>query len=157
MKATESRSAQRSGEGAAKADASTRLASGPPRGMDSARRASPSCALLLLAACAVGPDYVRPTSAEAPPGFKEVEGWKPAQPKDDTIRGAWWEMFEDPELSALEQRIDASNQTLAAAEAQFREARALVGVARAAYFPNSAGSRSRPRRRKPGCKVRPGR
>ncbi|HKE10007.1 MAG TPA: efflux transporter outer membrane subunit [Myxococcota bacterium] len=143
MKATESRSAPRSGEWAATAVASTRVDSGAPRGMDcarcvpQARRASPTCALLLLAACAVGPDYVRPTSAEAPPGFKEVEGWKPAQPKDDTIRGAWWEMFEDPELSALEQRIDASNQTLAAAEAQFREARALVGVARAAYFPKA--------------------
>jgi NodT family efflux transporter outer membrane factor (OMF) lipoprotein len=85
----------------------------------------------------VGPDYVRPTTVEASPVYKEVEGWKPVQPKDDTIRGAWWEMFEDPELSALEQRIEASNQTLASAEAQFREARALVGVAQAAFFPKA--------------------
>lgn len=95
------------------------------------------CGLLLLVACAVGPDYVRPTTVEPPAEYKEMQGWKPAQPKDDAIRGTWWEMFEDPELTALEQRIEGSNQTLATAEAQFREARALVGVARAAFFPTA--------------------
>jgi len=93
--------------------------------------------LLVFAACAVGPNYVRPTTVEPAPAYKEVEGWKPAQPKDDAVRGTWWEMFDDPELTALEQRIESSNQTLAQAEAQFREARALVDVARAAFFPTA--------------------
>ena len=101
------------------------------------RWALPSSALLIFTACAVGPNYVRPTTVEPPAAYKEIEGWRPAQPKDDDIRGAWWEMFEDPKLSALEQRIEASNQTLATAEAQFREARALVDVARAAFFPTA--------------------
>ncbi|HME73100.1 MAG TPA: efflux transporter outer membrane subunit [Myxococcota bacterium] len=100
-------------------------------------RALPTCAWLLFAACAVGPNYVRPTTVEPPAAYKEIQGWQPAQPKDDVIRGAWWEIFEDPDLSALEQRIEASNQTLATAEAQFREARALVDVARSAFFPTA--------------------
>jgi NodT family efflux transporter outer membrane factor (OMF) lipoprotein len=61
--------------------------------------------------------------------------WKSAQPQDGVMRGKWWEVFEDPVLNALEERIEISNQNLAAAEAQYRQARALVQVARAGYFP----------------------
>ena len=88
----------------------------------------------LLTACTVGPDYVRPT-AVAPVAYKEMAGWKAAQPKDNCIRGAWWEIFNDPELNALEEQVNISNQNIIAAEAQFREARALVQQARAGYFP----------------------
>src|SRR5262249_11725634 len=72
---------------------------------------------------------------EAPVAYKEIDGWKAAQPQDAVIRGAWWEMFNDPQLNALEAQIDISNQNVAAAEAQFRQARALVREARASYFP----------------------
>jgi len=88
----------------------------------------------LLTACAVGPDYVRP-KAEAPATYKEGEGWKQAEPQDHVIRGAWWEIFNNPELNTLEEQINISNQNVAAAEAQFRQALALVQVARAGYFP----------------------
>ncbi len=91
-------------------------------------------AFTLLSACSVGPDYVRPT-AVTPPVFKEMSSWKVAQPKDDTIRGSWWEIFNDPQLNALEEQVAVSNQSVAAAEAQFRQARALVQAARAGYFP----------------------
>jgi len=84
--------------------------------------------------CAVGPDYVRP-SAETPEAYKEIGNWKQAEPKDHLTRGTWWEIFNDPELNALEEQVNISNQNLAAAEAQFRQALALVDVARAAYFP----------------------
>jgi NodT family efflux transporter outer membrane factor (OMF) lipoprotein len=90
--------------------------------------------LALLSACTVGPNYVRPTIG-VPIAYKEVDGWKMAQPKDDLVRGAWWELFGDPELSALEAQVDISNQNVVAAEAQFRQARALVQEARASYFP----------------------
>lgn len=90
--------------------------------------------LTLLAGCSVGPDYLRPT-ADAPGGYKEVVGWKMAQPKDDVIKGEWWKIYEDPQLDALEEQIQISNQNVLAAEAQFRQARALVQAARAAYFP----------------------
>ena len=84
--------------------------------------------------CAVGPDYVRPT-AESPAAYKENEGWKQAEPRDHLMRGAWWEIFNDPELNGLEEQVNISNQNLAAAEAQFRQALALVDVARAGYYP----------------------
>src|SRR6266850_2666114 len=93
--------------------------------------------LMPLSACmVVGPDYVRPTVI-TPDHYKEIDGWGVAQPKDDVIRGAWWEMFGDPLLNALEAQVSISNQNLAAAEAQYREARALVREARAAYFPTA--------------------
>jgi hypothetical protein len=57
--------------------------------------------LTLLAGCAVGPDYVRPTVV-TPAAYKEVDGWKVAQPQDHVLRGAWWEIFGDPQLNALE-------------------------------------------------------
>jgi NodT family efflux transporter outer membrane factor (OMF) lipoprotein len=91
-------------------------------------------ALLLVAGCTVGPNYVRPTVI-SPPAYKELEGWKVAAPQDTTLRGAWWEMFQDPELNALEAEVSISNQTLAAAEAQVRQAQAAVQAARASYFP----------------------
>ena len=100
----------------------------------------------LLAACTVGPDYVRP-SVEAPAAFKEMEGWKTAQPRDQELKGKWWEAYNDPLLNSFEEQVDISNQNLAQAEAQFRQARALVQSARAGYFPtlsaNASESRSR--------------
>ena len=91
--------------------------------------------LAVLAACKAGPDYQR---ADAPTGeaFRETgEQWQLAQPRDEIERGRWWEIFNDPELSALIEQIDVSNQTLAASEAQFRQAEAALSVARSAYFP----------------------
>ena len=87
-----------------------------------------------LTGCSVGPNYVRPT-LEVPPAYKENAGWQVAQPQDATLRGDWWEMFNDPQLNAFEAQVEVSNQNVALAEAQFRQARALVQQARAAYFP----------------------
>ena len=89
---------------------------------------------LALNACAVGPNYVRP-SVETPPAFKEAAGWTPARPADGVDRGDWWSMFEDPVLDALERKVSVSNQTLIADEAAYREARALVAQQRATLFP----------------------
>jgi NodT family efflux transporter outer membrane factor (OMF) lipoprotein len=73
--------------------------------------------------------------ALAPAAYKEMQGWKVAQPQDNVIRGAWWEVYADPQLNALEAQVDVSNQNIAMAEAQFQQARALVREARASYFP----------------------
>jgi NodT family efflux transporter outer membrane factor (OMF) lipoprotein len=95
---------------------------------------------ILLSACSLAPKYVRPP-VQVPAAYKEItsdnikEGWKVAQPRDDVIRGKWWEMFNDPELNALEEQVNISNQNIAAAFASFRAARALVKEARAQYFP----------------------
>jgi len=70
-----------------------------------------------------------------PETYKENAGWKVAQPRDELPRGRWWELYNDPQLNALEAQVDISNQNLAAAEANYRQALALIRVARAAYFP----------------------
>ena len=88
----------------------------------------------LFAACAIGPDYVKPKTA-VPASYKEMENWKVAQPKDEVIRGEWWKIFNDPQLNELEEQVNISNQNIAVAEAQFRQARALVQVTQAGYFP----------------------
>ena len=85
-------------------------------------------------ACAPTAKYVAPT-ADVAPAFRENADWKTAQPGDEALRGAWWELFGDPDLNALEQQIDVSNQTLKAAAAQFAQARAIVRGTRAGLFP----------------------
>jgi len=102
--------------------------------------------VMALAACTMGPDYVRPSMASAPVAFKEMQDWKPAQPNVLAMNGKWWEMFNDPQLNALIAQIDISNQNLAESEASFRKAMALVQSARAALMPtlsaNASGTRS---------------
>jgi len=90
----------------------------------------------VLSGCAVGPNYVKPTVV-TPEAYKELDGWKVAEPRDLALRGAWWEAFGDGTLNALETRVSVSNQTLAAAEAAYRQASALVREARAGYFPTA--------------------
>lgn len=94
----------------------------------------------LLSACAVGPDYQRP-GAEIPASYKEAApGWKVAEPADQHDRGDWWTVYQDPQLNALEDRLNTANQTIAQYAAAYRQARALVGEARAAYFPTIGAS-----------------
>ena len=101
-------------------------------------RLSPALGLLLSAlcmpGCIVGPKYQRP-AVETPPAFKESEGWKVAQPSDAALHGKWWELFNDPQLNALEEQVSVSNQNIAAAFASFMEARAVVKEAQSQYFP----------------------
>ncbi|MDE2136312.1 MAG: efflux transporter outer membrane subunit [Gammaproteobacteria bacterium] len=103
------------------------------------------CLLLLAAACAVGPNYHRP-SAPVPQRFKEAEGWKPAEPREAASGSDWWSVYGDGTLDELEKQIDVSNQTLKASEAAWRESVALISEARAGFFPVIAvaatGSRS---------------
>ncbi|MGQ8919320.1 MULTISPECIES: efflux transporter outer membrane subunit [Pseudomonas] len=91
---------------------------------------------LLLSACAVGPDYQRPEAA-TPVAFKEAAGWRQATPGDALERGAWWELYGDPQLNGLVESLNRSNQTVAQSEAQFRQAQALVRSARGAFFPSA--------------------
>jgi NodT family efflux transporter outer membrane factor (OMF) lipoprotein len=104
---------------------------------------------LFLAGCLVGPKYVRPIVAstpafkEQPPeSFKEVDGWKPAQPGDQTLRGKWWEIFNDEQLNALEDELTVNNQNLKVSEARFRQARSMIRFNRAAEFPTISTSPS---------------
>src|SRR5580692_1222599 len=92
---------------------------------------------LLCSGCVIGPPYQRPV-AQAPVALKEMAGndqWKMATPSDDLPKGKWWEVFGDPQLNRLEELVDINNQNLKQAEAQFRQARALVALNRANYYP----------------------
>ncbi|MBV9611406.1 MAG: efflux transporter outer membrane subunit, partial [Acidobacteriaceae bacterium] len=114
------------------------------------RKLSFACALaLLLSACNPGPKYAKPPAPtpsafkEAVPNeYKEGTGWKIAQPGDDKIRGKWWELYNDPQLNALEEQVQISNQSILQAEANFRSARTLVASARASLFPAMTASAS---------------
>ena len=99
------------------------------------RLLSLSLAALMLSACAIGPDYQRPELA-APAHYKEADGWRQAQPSDALARGAWWELYGDRQLNDLVLRLNSNNQSVAQAEAQFRQAQALVRSSRGAFFPS---------------------
>ena len=94
---------------------------------------------LLTACVSVGPNYHRP-AVETPPTFKEAQGWKVAEPRDTQARGNWWDIYNDATLDGLLRQVQVSNQNVVVAEARYRQAMALVGTARASYFPTlSAG------------------
>lgn len=106
-----------------------------------------STAVLLLSGCMVGPKYVKPSvpappayKEQAPDSFKESNGWKPAHPADQALRGKWWELFGDQQLNSLEEQLTVSNQNLKIAEARFRQARATIRYNRSAEFPTISTS-----------------
>jgi NodT family efflux transporter outer membrane factor (OMF) lipoprotein len=102
---------------------------------------------LAMTGCSVGPKYAKPATP-APPEYKELpQNWKSAQPSDQVPRGKWWEVFHDEQLNALEERINVSNQTLKAAQAQFEQARAAVRINRSFQYPTVNGGVSATRNR----------
>lgn len=108
-------------------------------------------AAALLWGCTAGPDYRKPEVA-ASAEFKEAgEGWKRAEPRDEVDRGRWWEIFRDGQLGALIERIDVSNQSLRAAEAQLRQSQAIAAASQASLFPFADLSGSVTRSRSPGA------
>src|ERR1039457_7069037 len=112
------------------------------------RRVSPAmCALSVAVLCSimaggnVGAKYIPPATTapaafkESPTQFKETDGWTVAQPQDATLRGKWWEIYNEPELNALEEELNIDNQNIRQYFENFMEARALVREARSQYFP----------------------
>jgi NodT family efflux transporter outer membrane factor (OMF) lipoprotein len=93
---------------------------------------------VLLSGCALGPDYQRP-EAQLPLEFRHTPGWKVAQPAELGTAVAWWSLYQDATLADLLQQLNTSNQNLRAAEAAWREARALVGGTRSGLYPNANG------------------
>ena len=98
--------------------------------------------LIFLAGCVVGPKYHAPAPPPPAPAYKESptqfndnEAWKVAQPSDALLRGKWWEIFNDPELNALEEQLDINNQNIKEFFENFMAARAIVREARSQYFP----------------------
>jgi NodT family efflux transporter outer membrane factor (OMF) lipoprotein len=124
----------------------------------------------VLAGCTVGPKYHPPT-AQAPDVYQETPanvpqksptppatttpdptlgglgGWTVAQPQDASLRGKWWEIYNDPELNALEEQLNINNQNIKQFFENFMAARAMVRQAHAQFFPtvSTAPSWSRSR------------
>ncbi len=94
---------------------------------------------MMLGGCSVGPDYVKPT-APVPIRYKELKGWHPAMPSDAFDRGTWWTVYHDAALDRLERQVDVSNQTLKEAEANYRQAVALIKEAQSGLFPTVGAS-----------------
>src|ERR1700729_453902 len=101
-------------------------------------------ATLTLTGCRVGPKYQRPPAlAQAPPAsykesptqFPDSDGWKVAQPQDAMLHGKWWEIYNDPELNALEEQVNINNQNIKQFFENFMEARALIAQARSQLYP----------------------
>jgi NodT family efflux transporter outer membrane factor (OMF) lipoprotein len=118
-----------------------------------ARTLGPAASVLalLLAGCTVGPNYQRPADVPSAPGWKENAApppnppngtWKQAEPSDQVLRGKWWELYNDPQLSALEDKVAISNQTLKAATEQYFQARDQVQAARSQFYPTLAAGPS---------------
>lgn len=120
-----------------------------------------AAASLLLAGCKpVGPDYSRP-GYQAPAIYKETGastvvvpppnpaggGWQAANPSDGMLRGKWWEIYQDPQLNSLEERIATNNQSLRQAAETYLAARDQVSAARSSLFPRLSGSISASRDR----------
>ena len=90
----------------------------PPRVLESDAQAFRlALCVAMLSACAIGPDYQRPAAA-APVQYKEAQGWRQANPSDALARGAWWELYADARLNELVAKLNASNQTVAQADAE---------------------------------------
>ena len=100
----------------------------------------------VLSGCNVGPKYVPPATT-APPAYKESPAtfkeagdtpsgqWTVAEPQDAALRGKWWEIYNEPDLNALEEQLNVDNQNIRQSFENFMEARALVREARSQYFP----------------------
>ncbi len=114
---------------------------------------------LLLGGCTVGPKY-KPPSVPAPPAYKESApeayktaapgAWQPAQPQDSLLKGKWWEIFNEPELNALEEQLNINNQNIAQSFQNFMAARAQVREARSSFFPTVTAVPAYNRSRTPG-------
>jgi NodT family efflux transporter outer membrane factor (OMF) lipoprotein len=112
-----------------------------------------TCGLL---GCNVGPKYVRP-AIPSPPAFKELgpqqapdgSTWKSAQPQDAALRGKWWEIYQEPELNALEDKLNITNQNIAQSYENFLASRAQIQQARSSYYPTLSVGPSYTRNRSP--------
>ena len=106
----------------------------------------------------VGPKYHPPTT-QAPPAYKEspanapqqtsappastavdptlggLGGWTVAQPQDASLRGKWWEIYNDAELNALEEQLNINNQNIKQFFENFMAARAIVRQAHSQLYP----------------------
>src|SRR6185312_651136 len=99
---------------------------------------------ILCSSCAISTKYSRPAIQSAP-AFNELAGsdqWKTAAPSDTNLRGNWWEIFGDPQLNSLEEKIATSNWSVKQLEAVFRQAIETIDINRTGFYPTVTSSPS---------------
>jgi len=114
--------------------------------------------LIVLAGCHVGPRYHPPAPPavtalnykESTVNFHDTDGWKVATPQDAMIRGNWWEVFNEPELNALEEQLNIDNQNIKVSFENYMAARAVIAEARAQYWPTVIANPARTRSKSSG-------
>jgi len=103
-------------------------------------------AISVLGGCAAGPKYERPSVA-TPPSWSVEAPWRAAEPRDGIPKGAWWKLYQDPALDALEEKALDANQSIQLAVSRVEQARDLARVQVAGYFPSLSGGASAQRER----------
>lgn len=100
-------------------------------------RTLPWLALLLLAGCTVGPDYVRPAQSTPAEWVTPTAAPLVAAPRVETADelARWWTWFEDPLLDSLVERALAQGFDVRTAEARLAAARAERRAAQAGFGP----------------------
>ena len=92
---------------------------------------------LFLGGCSLAPTLKTPDIPTAD-AYKEIGPWTQAQPADRLPRDSWWTLYDNAELDELQSRLIAGNPTLAAALADYAQAKALSDQVRAGLFPTLA-------------------
>ncbi|NLC35638.1 MAG: TolC family protein, partial [Alcaligenaceae bacterium] len=106
--------------------------------------------LLVLAGCAVGPDYQQPAfdvgtaygQAAGPVDPAANAGWVQAAPGTDELRPDWWTLYGDAALNDLMQTLQFQNLDIQLAEARYRQAQAALQSARSGLFPTVGSNTS---------------
>jgi outer membrane protein TolC len=101
----------------------------------------------ILSGCSLAPTYRTPSSPPPADAYAETGDWRQAEPLDGRARGAWWTLFQDPQLDALEVKVSNANQNIRAAFARLQEARAATRIARADLAPTLTVGSSATRQR----------
>ncbi|WP_341958120.1 efflux transporter outer membrane subunit [Pseudomonas sp. RC10] len=91
-------------------------------------------AMLGLGACSLAPDYTVPSVPTAQQ-YRAQGPWSLATPSDQISRDGWWQVYNDPQLDALQQQLLANNPTLSAALAHYAQAQAFVAQVNSALLP----------------------
>jgi NodT family efflux transporter outer membrane factor (OMF) lipoprotein len=107
----------------------------------SVKHASAAALMLLLGACSLAPPLKVPQVPTAD-AYKELGPWTEARPADRLPRDSWWTLYDNAELDELEQRLIVGNPSLAAALANYAQAKALGDQARAGLFPTLSANAS---------------
>jgi outer membrane protein, multidrug efflux system len=90
--------------------------------------------IMLLTACAIGPNYKRPAT-DTPSAFRGESPRDTTESVQSLGDEKWWEVFQDPVLQDLIRKALKQNFDVQIAAARVLQAQAQLGITRASEFP----------------------